>query len=116
MSSRAVRRYQSSAICSSLDGSHSRALTRIAALASHRTAPNPPGASTCAPSHPCGVSCVADTCVLAHDIDRMDVSTKQGGRSALHALFRITPFVAQSLTARHTPKIGGIQVKLRKLG
>jgi hypothetical protein len=54
--------------------------------------------------------------VLALDIDRMVASTKQGGRSALHALFQITPFVAQSLTPNHTPKIGGIHLKLRKLG
>ena len=41
----AVRRYQSSAMCSSLDGSHSRAATSTAAIFAHGTASLPDGSS-----------------------------------------------------------------------
>ena len=41
----AVRRYQSSAMCSSLDGSHSRAATSTAAIFAHGTASLPDGRS-----------------------------------------------------------------------
>ncbi len=41
MSSSAVPRYQSSAMCSSLDGSHSRAITSTAAIVDHGTVSRP---------------------------------------------------------------------------